>query len=106
MLKQSRFKELAKALNDEEYLKTVNGIERLILENKKYCDKNNYGYLCNLFSSLPLTWMYIDEGKSKEESQKIVLDAMYKFLEPSIPSMKRLAKHKWFVPYFKKGNAN
>lgn len=99
MLKQSRFKELAKALNDEEYLKTVNGIERLILENKKYCDKNNYGYLCNLFSSLPLTWMYIDEGKSKEESQKIVLDAMYKFLEPSIPSMKRLAKHKWFVSF-------
>lgn len=102
MIKKSRFNNHVKTLAEAEYNKTISNIERLIDENKEYTDKQNFGYLCNLFTSLALVWMYMDEGKSKEESQNIVFNAMYDFLKPQIPKMKRLAKHKWFVPILKK----
>ncbi len=102
MLKNSRFRDFSKTLNEEEYKKTLEGMKKLIDDNQDYCDKNNYKHLCNLFSSLSLVWMLIDEGKSKEESQKIVFDAMYAYLKPQVPSMQRIAKHRWFVPFLKK----
>ena len=102
MLKQSRFKDHVKTLNQNEYDLTIKYINKLIDENKEYLDKQNYGYLCNLFSSLALVWMYIDNGKSKQESQEIVFEAMYKFVKPKIKSMQKIAKHKCFVPILKK----
>ena len=54
MLKQSRFKDHVKTLNQNEYDLTIKYIKKLIDENKEYLDRENYGYLCNLFSSLAL----------------------------------------------------
>ena len=102
MFKKSRFIDLSKKLTQEEYTLTLKNIQKLIVENKEYTDKKNYGYLCNLFSSLALVWMYMEEGKSKEDSQKIVLAAMQEYLKPKVPSIQKLAKHKWFVPLLKK----
>ncbi len=102
MLKKSRFIDLSKKLNKEEYEITLKYIDKLISENKEYTDKANYEYLCNLFSSLGLVWMYMEKGKTKEESQKIVFDAMYEYLRPKVKSMQNLASHKFFVPLLKK----
>ena len=74
----------------------------MIEENKEFTNKKNYGHLCNLFSSLALVFTFMSEGKRKEESEKNVFEAMYEYLKPQIPTMKRLAKHKWFVPLLKK----
>lgn len=87
MLKKSRFKDFIKTLNKDEYQKTIKHFDILLEENKVYEDKQNYEFLCNLFSSLSLVLMYIENGRVKEESQRIVLDAMYSFLKKKIPSM-------------------
>ena len=85
MLKKSRFNDLSKKFTQEEYTLTLKNIQKLIVENKEYIDKKNYGYLCNLFSSLALVWMHMEGGKSKENSQKIVLDAIQEYLKPKVP---------------------
>lgn len=46
--------------------------------------------------------MLIDYGYDKEKAQDIVFDAMYKYLEPTVPKMQKLASHKWFVSMLKK----
>lgn len=102
LLLSSRFKDLVKTFNLDEYNNTIKYIDKLILENKEYCDKANYSYLCNIFSSLSLVFMYIDNGKTKEEAIEIVSSAMYKFLEPQIKPIQNLARHRWFVPLFEK----
>ncbi len=102
MLRESRFRDLAKSLSKEEYRFALSNIDQLLIENKEYVDEKNYGYLCNLLSSIALVWMYEKEGKSREESQKLVLDSMYEYLKPKIPSMQWIAKHRWFVPLLKK----
>ncbi len=101
MINKSRFKEHVKTLNEKQYKKTICNINRLISENSEYVDDKNYGHLCNLFTSLALVWMYEDEGNSRIESEKIVLDAMYQYLKPQVASMQKLASHKWFVPMLK-----
>jgi hypothetical protein len=102
MLKKSRFKDYVKTLTNEEYDITLKYVNKLIDENKEYTDKQNYGYLCNLFVSMSLVWMHMEKGKTKIDSQKIVFDAMHKYLKPKVKSMQNLAKHKFFVPMLKK----
>lgn len=42
MIKKSRFKDYIKTLNNEEFNKTLEHMDKLIIENKEYCDKKNY----------------------------------------------------------------
>ncbi len=97
MIKNSRFKRFFKTLNQEEKEKTLQIMEGLIEENGEYADRKNHGYLCNLFSCLALVMMMEGEGKSKEESERIVIEAMHRFVEPSIKSMRALARLPFFV---------
>ncbi len=97
MIKGSRFKKFFKALNEEEQEKTLQIMDKLILENKEYADEKNHEYLCNLFSCLALEMMFEENGKSRAESEKTVIEAMHRFVEPSIRSMKILARMPFFV---------
>ncbi len=101
MLKTSRFRDSAKTLNEDELARAIQNINRLLDENKEYADSKNYGHLCNLFSALALVQMYEAEGKERTEAQRIVLEAMYRYLDPQVSSMQRLAAHRWFVPMLK-----
>ncbi len=101
MLKASRFRDLEKTLTENECAQTIQNINRLLDENKEYADSKNYGHLCNLLSALALVQMYEAEGKTRTEAQHIVLEAMYRYLEPQIPSMQHLAAHRWFVSMLK-----
>jgi hypothetical protein len=102
MLSDSRFSKYVKTLSKNEYNFTLKNLDQLVLENREYVDDKNYGYLCNLFSCLALVWMLEKEGNTREESEKIVLDAMYDFLKPKIPAMNWISKHRWFVPMLRK----
>ena len=101
MLKASRFRDLAKTLNEDERARAIQNIDRLLDENKEYADSKNYGHLCNLLSALALVQMYEAEGRERTEAQQSVLEAMYRYLEPQVSSMQRLAAHRWFVPMLK-----
>lgn len=102
MIKKSRFRDFFAFLSNKQKNELFIKMDKLIIENKEYVDKQNYGYLCNLFTSLALVQLMIEEGKNKDEAEQIVLNAMYDYLMPSVKTMQSLAKHKWFVPLLKK----
>lgn len=102
MIKNSRFKVFFKGLDKEKQAKTLQIMDKLILENKDYADEKNYEYLCNLFSCLALEMMLEEKGKSREESEKVVIEAMHRFIEPSVKSMRRLSSLPCFVLLLKK----
>ncbi len=101
MIKKSRFKKFIKTLDSNTFNSTIKHMNKIIEENKIYEDKQNYEYLCNLFSSLGLVFTFIDQGYSKEESQEIVFNAMYDYLKPQVKKMQKLAKHKFMITLLK-----
>lgn len=102
LIKKSRFRDYFLSLEKEEQERTLGILERLILENSEYTDEKNYGHLCNLLTSLALVQMHEQSGKTRQESQEMVANAMYRFIEPQKKAMKKLASHGWFVPVLKK----
>ena len=45
--------------------------------------------------------MYEQGGMTREESERKVLEAMYRYIQPQAASMQRLAAHRRFVPMLK-----
>ena len=102
MIAKSRFRDFYKGLNGPERTKTLQIMDKLIIENREYADKKNYGYLCNLLSCLALSMMLEEKGRNREESERIIIGAMHEFVSSSIPSMQRMTKHRLFVPFLKR----
>lgn len=101
MIENSRFRVFYQTWNEDEKKQLIATIDRLTHENSEYADNNNYGHLCNLLTSLAMVMVLIDKGKTKEEAEKTVADAMYEYIQPQIDSMKKIAGHGWFVPFLK-----
>ena len=73
----------------------------LLFENSQYTDSKNYGFLCNLLTSLAIVQVLESKGMPRKEAEQYTADAMYKFIEPQIKSMKKLASNGWFVRFLK-----
>lgn len=101
MISQSRFRDYFKTWNSDEQDLLLRKMEQLLSENSDYADDKNYGHLCNLITSLAMVMVLEENGKARSEAEKAVADAMYKFIEPQIKSMEKLASHSWFVDFLK-----
>ena len=101
MISQSRFIDLYNEWNEEYRALLIDRMNTLIQENSQYTDSKNYGFLCNLLTSLAIVQVLESKGMPRKEAQQYTADAMYKFLEPQVKSMKKLASHGWFVPMLK-----
>lgn len=101
MIVKSRFKDYYNGLKKTEQLRLTALMAQLIKENLEYADSKNYGHLCNLITSLAMIMMLEENGKNRKEAENIVTAAMYKFIEPQIASMKKLAGNGWFVEFLK-----
>lgn len=101
MIAQSRFSTFYEAWDDTEKMKLIARINQLIEENSEYVDSGNYGHLCNLLTSLAMIMVLEESGKTRDEAEKQVADAMYEYIKPQILSMKKLANHGWFVRFLK-----
>ena len=101
MISRSRFRNMYKEWNEEDRTLLVNKMDVLIRENSQYTDSKNYGFLCNLLTSLAIVQVLEGKGMLRKDAQKYAADAMYKFIEPQIESMKKLASHGWFVRFLK-----
>ncbi|MBQ8195332.1 MAG: L-2-amino-thiazoline-4-carboxylic acid hydrolase [Oscillospiraceae bacterium] len=101
MIAKSRFKDFYNELKKEEQLRLTALMTRLIKENSEYADSKNYGHLCNLITSLAIVLMLEENGRSRKEAEDIVAAAMYKFIEPQIDVMQKLASNSWFVGFLK-----
>ena len=101
MISQSRFRDYFKTWNSDEQDLLLRKMQQLLSENSDYADDKNYGHLCNLITSLAMVMVLEENGKARSEAEKAVADAMYKFIEPQIKSMEKLASHSWFVDFLK-----
>ena len=101
MIAQSRFRDYYNKLDEQEQLRFKTILAQLIKENSEYADSKNYGHLCNLITSLAIIIMLEENGKTRKEAENIVATAMYKFIEPQIDAMQRLASNSWFVGFLK-----
>ena len=101
MILKSRFKDFYNELKKEKQLRIINIMARLISENSEYADSKNYGHLCNLIASLAIIIMLEEKGKTRKEAEDIVAAAMYRFIEPQIHTIKKLAGNSRFVGFLK-----
>ena len=101
MISRSRFIKFYETWSEGEKEKIVERMNKLIAENPEYVDSNNYGHLCNLLTSIAMIQVLEDTGKTSEEAENAVANAMYDFIEPQISSMKKLASLGCFVRFLK-----
>ena len=101
MIPRSRFRDLYKEWNEEDRALLIDKMNVLLFENSQYTDSKNYGFLCNLLTSLAIVQVLESKGMPRKEAEQYTADAMYKFIEPQIKSMKKLASNGWFVRFLK-----
>ena len=101
MISDSRFSVLFADSDKAMQEKVLSRIGRLVSDNRPYADDKNYGFLCNLFTSLAFVFSYEERGRTREESIAIVRNAMYDFVKPQIDTMKKLSRLPVFVPFLK-----
>ena len=101
MIPQSRFRDLYKEWDEEDRALLIDKMNILLFENSQYTDSKNYGFLCNLLTSLAIVQVLESKGMPRKEAEQYTADAMYKFIEPQIKSMKKLASNGWFVRFLK-----
>ena len=100
MIKKSRHINYFNTLDKEIQNEVLKRIDELAQEEKEYCDKGNYGHMCNMLSLVAIYEVLQKHGKSEEEAYRIVSEEMWKFLDPS--SMQKLARYSFFLPLMKK----
>ena len=101
MIRKSRFITFFETWSENEKAQLTAQMNRLIKENQEYADSKNYGHLCNLLTSIAMTMVLEQNGRTREEAEKEVSEAMYEYIKPQIVSMKKLAGHGWFVRLLK-----
>ena len=101
MIRKSRFITFFETWSENEKAQLITQMNRLIKENQEYADSKNYGHLCNLLTSIAMIMVLEQNGRTREEAEKEVSEAMYEYIKPQIVSMKKLAGHGWFVRLLK-----
>ena len=101
MIRKSRFITFFETWSENEKAQLIAQMNRLIKENQEYADSKNYGHLCNLLTSIAMIMVLEQNGRTREEAEKEVSEAMYEYIKPQIVSMKKLAGHGWFVRLLK-----
>ena len=100
MVKVSRYSNYIPTLPDDMKRDIYARMQKLIEEEKKYCDDGNYKHMSQIFTSIALYRTLQEHGKSEEEAYKITSEEMWKSLTPE--SYKKMAKLPFFLPMMKK----
>lgn len=90
MVKISRYSNYIPTLPDDIQRDIYSKMQKLIEEEKKYCDDGNYKHMSQIFTSIALYRTLQEHGKSEEEAYKITSEEMWKSLTPE--SYKKMAK--------------
>lgn len=81
MLKNSRYIELSKEVDASFLSRWEEKIDFLIKDNKEYCDKKNYGFLCNLFCSLSYLMLKEEAGEDRNAVIQYLEKRTFRHLE-------------------------
>lgn len=96
MIKKSRHINYFNTLDTEIQNEVLKRIDELAQEEKEYCDKGNYGHMCNMLSLVAIYEVLQKHGKSEEEAFKIVSEEMFKFIQPNRDKFQKMSKKSWF----------
>ena len=102
MIKKSRHINFFNTLDRDMKANILARIDELVREEKEYCDKGNYGHLCNMLTAISVYETLQKHGMSEEVAFKVTSDEMYKFLQPNREKFQKLATKKWFWKVMKK----
>lgn len=102
MLKNSRYIDLSKKVDNDFLVQWKEKIDKLVLENKDYCTKKNYEYLCNLFSSLAYLMLMEEKGEDRTQIVEFLEKETFEFLIPAKKKYQKLLKKHWAFRFIKK----
>jgi len=100
MLHDGRYRRLFEELSPEIQIDVLKRMERLLVEEAEWCDKGNYGHLCNILATLALDEALLATGMDTKTVQETLAHSMWGALRPQ--GMQRLAKLSFFMPLMKK----
>lgn len=101
MIAKSRFRNFYAEWKPDDRQRLTDRMSKILDEIHEYADSKNYSHMCNLVTALAMEQVLEESGKPRKEAQDTVANAMYEFLAPKIPAMKKLASHGWFVRMLK-----
>ena len=101
MIAKSRHIHFYLTLDGELRRAAADRVEQLIREEKAYCDRGNYGHLCNLFTAIALYETLQRYGMTEEQAFSAVAEEMHRFIQPKRKRFQRMAEKNWFWPAMK-----
>lgn len=102
MIKNSRHINYFNTLDENIKNDILKRIDELVTEEQEYCDKGNYGHLCNMLSLVSIYEVLPKYDKSEKEAFNIVAEEMFKFVQLSKVKFQKLSKKSWFWTVIKK----
>lgn len=99
MINKGRYRQCFATLNKTQQQQVLGRMEQLISENSQWCDRGNYGHLCNILPTLAIDAVLQASGHSPDQSLSILSHHMWAALKPE--GMQRLAQRSFFMPLMK-----
>ncbi|MBQ6068235.1 MAG: L-2-amino-thiazoline-4-carboxylic acid hydrolase [Bacteroidales bacterium] len=99
MIRSGRYKSCFYGLKPEVRADVLRRMETLVAENHEWCDRGNYGHLCNILSTLAIDQALAARGQSADERLAFLSENMWAALNPK--PMNRLARLPFFMPLMK-----
>ena len=100
MIRAGRYKVCFNGLEPEIQADVLRRMEKLIAENAEWCDRGNYGHLCNILPTLAIDQTLETRGQSPSERLAFLSKYMWAALDPR--PIQRLAQMPFFMPLMKR----
>lgn len=95
MVMNGRYAVLYKKLEPQVQVDVLSNMARLIVEEKEYEDKGNYGHLCNILPTIAIDEALQKNGKTPEEAFELISTHMWAALTPD--TFQKLSKLPFFL---------
>ena len=84
MIRAGRYKVCFAALAPELQQEVLRRMETLITENAEWCDRGNYGHLCNILPTIAIDEALQAHGKTADEAFELISSHMWAALTPEM----------------------
>lgn len=100
MIASSRYKVLFASLDSGKQKRVLVRLMQLVEEEREYCDKGNYGHLCNILTTIALDEVLQADGMSADDAYKLISESMWAALNPKPIQM--FARMPFFLPLMRR----
>jgi hypothetical protein len=100
MIRAGRYKLCFDGLEPEIQADVLRRMEKLVAENAEWCDRGNYGHLCNILPTLAIDQAL--EARRQSPSERLAFLSKYMWAALAPRPMQRLAQMPFFMPLMKR----